>query len=217
MRAIILLLVFHYSLHYCNCYSWVNSRTPSLVDTYRSSQVSSRSSSSGSRKDSLNRDSRLFLDACDVLEDELELLFHVRQQMDNEFTATPREVTNRIKEFFSSSKVSASIYISDQSNMRINSNDESHVEAFKQYLITNKSALDVVNVILLVEGCVRTDLPFLSFLPWPCHAEALRCAHLVDGIPWHQLSQGRRHARPRCPTIPEAVARTHRRVGGAAQ
>lgn len=119
--------------------------------------------------------SRLHLDACDVLEDELELLFHVRQQMDQDFQATPREITNRIKEFFSSSKISASIYFSDQqSSARINSNDENHVAAFKQYLITNKNSMDVVNVILLIEGCVRTVQPFLSFLPWSTLLDAMR-------------------------------------------
>jgi len=132
-------------------------------------------SSSRGKPRSVSEGSRLFLDACDVLEDELELLFHVRKQMDQDFQATPREITNRIKEFFTSSKMPSSMYFGDlPSSARINNNDESHVAAFKQYLITNKSSLDVVNVILLIEGCVRTGVPFLTILPWPTLLDAMR-------------------------------------------
>ena len=176
---IAVLCFVHLQLHQIHGW-WPSTNTVGMHHSGRQQIASSNRGSSLSRSFIIGgrcsiSSSRLHLDACDVLEDELELLFHVRQQMDQDFQATPREITNRIKEFFSSSKISASIYFSDQqSSARINSNDENHVAAFKQYLITNKSSMDVVNVILLIEGCVRTIQPFLSFLPWSTLLDAMR-------------------------------------------
>lgn len=43
----------------------------------------------------------LRLDLKDILEDEVDFLAQLRRQMDNPLNASPREITNRIKSFFS--------------------------------------------------------------------------------------------------------------------
>jgi hypothetical protein len=92
-------------------------------------------------------------DLLDMLTDE-DVLGSLRKMKDsndlmNIAGASPREVTNRIKGFFVN-----------------NRRTTEEIAYFKKYLDGNKECMDVVNAVLLVEGCVRTDLKMRDMLDW---------------------------------------------------
>ena len=93
---------------------------------------------------------RLYLDTKDIIDDDVELLIQLRRQMENNFNTSPREVTNRIKDFFASNQKSSD-----------------NIAVFRSYLESSKAVLDVVNVIMLLESCMRNRRNVLDFLPWP--------------------------------------------------
>ncbi|KAJ1430810.1 hypothetical protein B484DRAFT_479103 [Ochromonadaceae sp. CCMP2298] len=103
------------------------------------------------------RATRLSLNPEDILEDDVELLVLLRKQMENSLSASPREITNRIKDFFSP---------------RRNTRDDQAM--FKTYLASNKGAMDAVNVILLVEGCHRNNVNLLDLTNWPALIDAMQ-------------------------------------------
>ena len=99
------------------------------------------------------------LDLSDVLDPENDemsaFIKQLKSQMSNAGNASPRELTNRIKAFFSSKRSGR-----DQ-------RENSEFAAFRSYLQANKEILDVVNAVLLFEGCSRTaDLHITDLLPW---------------------------------------------------
>lgn len=94
----------------------------------------------------------------DILEDDADFLALLRRQMENPLNASPREVTNRIKAFFASTdKFAASDAIS----------------SFKLYIEANKDVIDVVNVILILEGSSRYGIPLKDICPWNIILEAM--------------------------------------------
>lgn len=92
---------------------------------------------------------RVGLDLQDILDDEVDFLAQLRRQMENPLNASPREVTNRIKSFFASSRRS-----------------EEEMQAFRAYLQTNLRVMDVVNAILLLEGCDRSGVALRELVSW---------------------------------------------------
>ena len=70
--------------------------------------------------------------------------------------ASPREMTNRIKGFFARARRSPE-----------------EMMAFRRYLEANKEWMDAVNAVLLVEGCVRTDMRVRDALDWGRVFEAM--------------------------------------------
>ena len=92
--------------------------------------------------DSVRTDTSLSLDIEDILDDDFDFLSQLKKQIENPLSATPREVTNRIKGFFSTTRRSPL-----------------DIDAFRSYLEANKHVLDVVNAILILDGCARTGIP----------------------------------------------------------
>jgi hypothetical protein len=98
------------------------------------------------------RGTQLALDLQDILDDEVDFLAQLRRQVDGSSPVTkasPREVTNRIKSFFSGGR-----------------RPPEEVSAFRAYLQSNGEVLDVVNAVLLIEGCDRSGVPTKELCGW---------------------------------------------------
>lgn len=91
----------------------------------------------------------LFLDLDDVLEDDLDYLTQLRRQMQSSFSASPRELTNRIKDYFNNNKRTS----------------DDH-RAFQSYLEQNGQTMDSVNAIMLIEGCSKNGVAIESLISW---------------------------------------------------
>eukprot|EP01038_Epipyxis_sp_PR26KG_P005889 gene5889-8124_t len=129
----------------------------------------------------------LFLDAEDILDDDVIALsdLKLRLMMDeNTVSVTPKTVTSKIKNFFYGNK--------DQSfsatTPKIRSSDE--IESFRDYLTTNKNVLDCLNIIMLLEGCNKIQLPLRTLLSWSIILEAMtrRSTLLTSSIIYRGLS-----------------------------
>ena len=95
---------------------------------------------------------RVYLDLSDILDDDsTEFLEALKRQMEgtNILNASPREVTNRIKGFFVNNRRSSE-----------------EIANFKKYIDANKAVMDVVNAVLLVEGCTRVNINVREILSW---------------------------------------------------
>jgi len=99
---------------------------------------------------------KLNLDADDILDDDVELLVSLRRQMENNFNASPREMTNRIKDFFSPKRKT-----------------RDDTTTFKSYIVSNTAVMDAVNVILLVEGCNRNRINLEELTTWSALLDAM--------------------------------------------
>ena len=84
----------------------------------------------------------LRLDLEDILDDDVNFLEQLRKQIENPISASPKEVTNRIKAFFSK-----------------NTRNPREIEVFRSYLNVNKNVFDVVNSILIIDGCDKVNFP----------------------------------------------------------
>lgn len=116
----------------------------------------------------------LYLDTKDILEeDDLDMLMQVRKQMfGSKFQATSKDITNRIKEFYSSP-------ITVESK-----------ELFSSYLLQNNASLDIVNAIMIVEGSSKNKFDFLQIITWPLIIEAMKrpCHLLTSSIIYRGIS-----------------------------
>ena len=94
----------------------------------------------------LRRSPLKILTADDMMvdEDSAELIKTLQLQM----VVPPKEVTNRIKSFFSSN----------------NADDDNEKRVFVSYIKANINSLDMINIILLLEGCNRQNIKFSDIL-----------------------------------------------------
>ena len=97
-----------------------------------------------------------FLKVEDILDDDEDFLELLRRQMNNPLNASPREVTNRIKSFFSNTERIAE-----------------EVSSFKVYIDANKKVMDVVNAILILEGSTKYGIPLKDICSWNILLEAM--------------------------------------------
>lgn len=107
------------------------------------------------RDKAISHNTKLYggLDLSDVLDPENEemnaFIKTLKSQMISSQHVSPREITNRIKAFFSSKKINRS---------------REEINSFKSYLVSNQDVLDVVNAILLFEGCTRNRMSIKDIL-----------------------------------------------------
>lgn len=65
---------------------------------------------------------------------------------------------------------------------------------FKKYIDNNKSVMDIVNAVLLVEGCARSSIKVRDIISWPTILEAMerRSPLLSSSIVYRGISSMRR-------------------------
>ena len=68
----------------------------------------------------------------------------------------PREISNTIKAFFISKK-----------------RDEVYISQFKQFLLTNKDSLDIINAVTLADGCARVGVSLYDITSWEALEEMM--------------------------------------------
>lgn len=66
------------------------------------------------------------------------------------------QMTNRMKSFFINTRRS-----------------KEEIVNFKKYIESNKSIMDIVNAVLLVEGCIRSSIKVKDIVNWPTILEAM--------------------------------------------
>jgi hypothetical protein len=87
------------------------------------------------------------------------------------------QVTNRIKSFFINGKRSSE-----------------EVSNFRKYIDANKSVMDIVNAVLLVEGCTRSSIKVKDILSWETVLDSMekRSPLLTSSIVYRGISCVRR-------------------------
>lgn len=98
----------------------------------------------------------LNLELEDIIDDDVDFLAQLRKQIENPLNASPREVTNRIKGFFSGVK-----------------RNQKDIGVFRSYLDANKHVFDSVNAILILEGSDRSTIQIKDLVPNDVLLEAM--------------------------------------------
>ena len=103
----------------------------------------------------------LHLDSKDIIENDADFLVQLRSnlvaaQMENNavVSSNPREITNRIKDFFYSPRAGNEDSSQPRSYYK---RSKQEIELFSIYINSNKNELDAVNAILIIEGCHRSQ------------------------------------------------------------